>query len=55
VLEGVEAGCGLACGGAGTGGFLCIHAVSRGLFWSCHNNLDLRLAGVFAAAGRGEG
>ncbi|MGA3238232.1 MAG: hypothetical protein ABSG03_18220 [Bryobacteraceae bacterium] len=55
VLESVETGGGLAGGGAGSGGILCVRAVGRGLFRSCHKSLDLRLAGDFVAGGRGLG
>jgi hypothetical protein len=41
VLQGVEPGYGLARGGARAGGFLCIHAVSRGLFRSRHKSLSI--------------
>ncbi len=55
VLQGVEAGHGLARGGAGSGRFLCVGAAGRGLFGSGlkHGSeiLDLRLAGVFGAEG----
>ncbi len=54
VLEGVEAGCGFAGGGARAGRSLCVHAVGFGLLGGCHKNLDSRLAGGFAA-GRGGG
>jgi hypothetical protein len=41
VLEGVEAGCGLALGSVRTRRFLCVGAASRGLFGSWHErNLD---------------
>ena len=40
VLQGVETGYGFARGGARAGGFLCIHAVSRGLFRGCHKCLS---------------
>jgi len=52
VLQGVEAGYGLACGGARAGIFLCIQAIRCGLLIGCHKNLDLRLAGAFGAGGR---
>jgi hypothetical protein len=51
VLEGVEAGGRLARSGARSGGFLCVFAIGRGLFRGRHASLDLRLAGVFGAAG----
>jgi hypothetical protein len=35
-LQGVEAGCGLALGGARAAGFLCVKAVGGDLFLGCH-------------------
>jgi len=42
VLEGVEAGCGFAGGGARAGGFLRIGAAGRGLFGSRHGETSIR-------------
>jgi hypothetical protein len=35
-FEGVHGGAGLARGGAGSGGFLCVDAIGCELFWGCH-------------------
>jgi len=40
VLEGVESGNGFSSGGAGSGRFLCVGAVSRGLFRGCHKSVS---------------
>ena len=46
-LQGVEAGCGLALGGAWAGGFLCVKAAGCDLFLGCHKKiLYLSVAGV---------
>ena len=44
VLEGVEAGCGLAFRGSGSGGFECVEAVGLDLFDRCHRSYS-RLGG----------
>jgi hypothetical protein len=58
VLQGVESGSGLTCGGARFGRFLRVGAAGRALFGSGLKQgrvLDLTLAGVFGAGGRPRG
>ena len=42
VLQGVESGDGFSRGGARAGGFLCVRAVSGGLFCGCHEKTSIR-------------